>query len=61
MVYGLILQVQKSTINIELADKKEITPCLLTVSPNEATVVVSRKSNTTDLVSVTAQVIFTPM
>ena len=46
------------TINIELGrDKKEIIKCLLTASPNEATVVVyGRASTTTDLVSVTAQV-----
>ena len=46
------------TINIELGrDKKEVIKCLLTASPNEATVVVyGRASTTTDLVSVTAQV-----
>ena len=46
------------TINIELGkDKKEIIKCLLTASPNEASVVVyGRASTTTDLVTVTAQV-----
>ena len=46
------------TINIELGrDKKEIIKCLLTASPNEASVVVyGRSSTTTDLVNVTAQV-----
>ena len=46
------------TISIELGrDKKEIIKCLLTASPNEASVVVyGRASTTTDLVSVTAQV-----
>ena len=46
------------TISIELGrDKKEIIKCLLTASPNEASVVVySRASTTTDLVNVTAQV-----
>ena len=46
------------TISIELGrDRKEIIKCLLTASPNEASVVVyGRASSTTDLVSVTAQV-----
>tara|TARA_Y200000002_G_C22489543_1_gene582396 strand:+ start:168 stop:554 length:387 start_codon:yes stop_codon:yes gene_type:complete len=46
------------TISIELGkDKKEIIKCLLTASPNEASVVVyGRASTTTDLVNVTAQV-----
>ena len=46
------------TISIELGrDRKEIIKCLLTASPNEASVVVyGRASTTTDLVSVTAQV-----
>tara|TARA_B100000902_G_scaffold323216_1_gene316906 strand:- start:809 stop:1198 length:390 start_codon:yes stop_codon:yes gene_type:complete len=46
------------TISIELGkDKKEIIKCLLTASPNEASVVVyGRTSTTTDLVNVTAQV-----
>ena len=46
------------TINIELGkDKKEIIKCLLTASPNEASVVVyGRAITTTDLVNVTAQV-----
>ena len=46
------------TINIELGrDKKEIIKCLLTASPNEASVVVyGRTSTTTDLVNVNAQV-----
>ena len=45
-------------ISIELGrDKKEIIKCLLTASPNEASVVVyGRASTTTDLVNVTAQV-----
>ena len=46
------------TISVELGrDKKEIIKCLLTASPNEASVVVyGRASTTTDLVNVTAQV-----
>jgi hypothetical protein len=46
------------TLSIELGkDKKEIIKCLLTASPNEASVVVYGRSNTNgDLVNVTAQV-----
>lgn len=46
------------TLTVELGrDKKEVIKCLLTASPNEATVVVyGRASTTTDLVSVTASV-----